>query len=192
MLNFIWPIFIIISVLFSVMRGNISELNDSIFSSIESTMQLMITMVGTMCFWSGIMNVLEKTKIFHKLKKAISKVTKFIFSEIGENSKENEYISLNLLSNLLGLGNAATPMGIKAMEEMEEKNENKNKLSKNMMLFILVNTASIQILPTTVIAIRSSLNSKNPSKMILHVWIVSIVVFFFFIGIGKVLFKEEK
>lgn len=192
MLNIIWPIFIIVSIIFAVIKGNIAAVNDSIFTSIESTMELLLTMVGTMCFWSGIMHVLEKTNFFQKLKKGISKITKLIFKDISEQSKENEYISLNILSNLLGLGNAATPMGIKAMEEMDKGNVNKNKLSKNMMLFILINTASIQILPTTVIAIRSSLGSKNPSQMILHVWIVTIVVFAFVIFAGKILFKEEK
>lgn len=137
------------------------------------------------------MNVLEKTDFFLKMRKKISKVIKIIFRDIENDSKESEFISLNILSNLLGLGNAATPMGIKAMDAMDEKNKNKKYMTKDMMMFILINTASIQIIPTTVIAIRASLGSKNPSGMIFHIWIVSIVVFISVILLGKTVFKKE-
>lgn len=177
MLNFIWPIFIIISIIYAIFSGKLSAVNDSIFDTIDSTMTLIITLAGTMCFWSGIMNVLEKTDFFVKLKNGISRVIKLIFKNVDRDSKENEYISLNILSNILGLGNAATPMGIKAMDSMDEKNKNKKFMTKDMMMFILINTASIQIIPTTVIAIRASLGSKNASGMIFQIWIVSIIVF---------------
>ena len=191
MLNLVWPIFIIISIIYACLFGTLPKVNDSIFDTIESTMSLLFTLAGTMCFWSGIMNVLEKTDFFLKMRKKISKVIKIIFSDIENDSKESEFISLNILSNLLGLGNAATPVGIKAMDAMDEKNKNKNYMTKDMMMFILINTASIQIIPTTVIAIRASLGSKNPSGMIFHIWIVSIVVFISVILLGKTVFKKE-
>jgi len=191
MLNLVWPIFIIISIIYACLFGTLPKVNDSIFDTIESTMSLLFTLAGTMCFWSGIMNVLEKTDFFLKMRKKISKVIKIIFRDIENDSKESEFISLNILSNLLGLGNAATPMGIKAMDAMDEKNKNKNYMTKDMMMFILINTASIQIIPTTVIAIRASLGSKNPSGMIFHIWIVSIVVFISVILLGKTVFKKE-
>lgn len=191
MLNLVWPIFIIISIIYACLFGTLPKVNDSIFDTIESTMSLLVTLAGTMCFWSGIMNVLEKTDFFLKMRKKISKVIKIIFNDIENDSKESEFISLNILSNLLGLGNAATPMGIKAMDAMDEKNKNKNYMTKDMMMFILINTASIQIIPTTVIAIRASLGSKNPSGMIFHIWIVSIVVFISVILLGKTVFKKE-
>lgn len=191
MLNLVWPIFIIISIIYACLFGTLPKVNDSIFDTIESTMSLLFTLAGTMCFWSGIMNVLEKTDFFLKMRKKISKVIKIIFRDIENDAKESEFISLNILSNLLGLGNAATPMGIKAMDAMDEKNKNKNYMTKDMMMFILINTASIQIIPTTVIAIRASLGSKNPSGMIFHIWIVSIVVFISVILLGKTFFKKE-
>ena len=191
MLNLVWTIFIIISIIYACLFGTLPKVNDSIFDTIESTMSLLFTLAGTMCFWSGIMNVLEKTDFFLKMRKKISKVIKIIFRDIENDSKESEFISLNILSNLLGLGNAATPMGIKAMDAMDEKNKNKNYMTKDMMMFILINTASIQIIPTTVIAIRASLGSKNPSGMIFHIWIVSIVVFISVILLGKTFFKKE-
>ena len=191
MLNLVWPIFIIISIIYACLFGTLPKVNDSIFDTIESTMSLLFTLAGTMCFWSGIMNVLEKTDFFLKMRKKILKVIKIIFRDIENDSKESEFISLNILSNLLGLGNAATPMGIKAMDAMDKKNKNKNYMTKDMMMFILINTASIQIIPTTVIAIRASLGSINPSGMIFHIWIVSIVVFISVILLGKTVFKKE-
>ena len=113
MLNLVWPIFIIISIIYACLFGTLPKVNDSIFDTIESTMSLLFTLAGTMCFWSGIMNVLEKTDFFLKMRKKISKVIKIIFRDIENDSKESEFISLNILSNLLGLENAATPMGIK-------------------------------------------------------------------------------
>ena len=192
MLNIIWPIFIIISIIYACLFGTLPKVNDSIFDTIESTMSLVITLAGTMCFWSGIMNILEKTNFFMKLKNGISRVIKIIFKNVEKDSKESEFISLNILSNILGLGNAATPMGIKAMDCMDEKNGNKKYMTKDMMMFILINTASIQIIPTTVIAIRASLGSKNPSGMIFHIWIVSIIVFISVIILGKTFFKKEE
>ena len=185
MLNIIWPIFIIISIVYAIFSGSLAAVNDSIFDTIDSTMTLIITLAGTMCFWSGIMNVLEKTDFFVKLKNVISKIIKIIFKKVDKDSEENEYISLNILSNILGLGNAATPMGIKAMDSMDKKNKNKKYMTKDMMMFILINTASIQIIPTTVIAIRASLGSNNASGMIFQIWIVSIIVFVSVITLRK-------
>ena len=192
MLNLVWPIFIIISIIYACLFGTLPKVNDSIFDTIESTMSLLFTLAGTMCFWSGIMNVLEKTDFFLKMRKKISKVIKIIFRDIENDSKESEFISLNILSNLLGLGNAATPMGIKAMDAMDEKNKNKNYMTKDMMMFILINTASIQIIPTTVIAIRQSLNSQNPASIIIPIWISTIIGTIVGILSTKFLIKRSK
>ena len=95
-----------------------------------------------------------------------------------------------MVANILGLGNASTPLGLKAMESMQQKNKDKNKLSNSMAMFILVNTASLQIIPTTVISIRSSLGSQNPTKIILAVWIATIAAFATAIIAGKILIKK--
>ena len=97
-----------------------------------------------------------------------------------------------MVANILGLGNAATPLGIKAMKSMQEENKEKNKLSNSMMMFIVINTASLQIIPTTVIAIRSSLNSQNPTSIVVYVWIATLCSIITGIIITKILIKKGK
>lgn len=192
MLDIIWPIIIIISIIYSFFCGNLNNINTAIYEATDSCVEFIITIIGTMCFWSGMINVLKETKIFNTLGKKIGKITHIIFNNLDKNSEEEEYITLNIVSNILGIGNAATPMGIKAMECMDNKNNNKNYMSKNMMIFLLINTASIQIIPTTIISIRNSLGSNNPNQVVLNIWITTIIVFLVEVILGKILLKESR
>lgn len=112
---------------------------------------------GTMCLWNGIMKIASQTSIISKLTKALRPIMKFLFPDIGENEKVREEMSMNIVANIMGLGNAATPLGLKAMTSLQKLNNKKDTLSNSMAMFIVLNTASLQIIPTTVIAIRTSL-----------------------------------
>ena len=174
MLNIVWPIFIIISFVYGIFSGNLKELNSSIFESINSVIELSLNLLGTMCFWCGIMKIATETTVAEKLTKILKPIIRIIFPEVRKNSKTEKEISMNMIANILGLGNAATPLGLKAMKSMQEENKDKEKLTNSMTMFIILNTASIQIIPTTVIAIRNSLGSDNPTKIIFPIWIASI------------------
>ena len=162
MLSFIWCFFILISIIFGVGSGNIEAVNNSVFSSIENTMALMVKMLGGMCFWSGIMEIAMHTSIQEKLKNCIKPVNNIIFSKLDKDSAAYENITMNMATNMLGLGNAATPLGIKAVEELEKTDAHKDKLSDEEIMFIAINTASLQIIPTNIITIRSTLGSESP------------------------------
>lgn len=190
MLNIIWPIFIILSYLYAIIVGNVSEINKSVFESCESAVNLSITFLGTMCLWSGIMQIAQKTTLVDKLTKILKPVMKILFPNIKENDKAYKEISMNMVANILGLGNAATPLGIKAMKTMQKENTKKDTLTNSMAMFIIINTASIQIIPTTVIAIRSSLNSTNPTSIILPVWIATICAAITGVTVAKILMKK--
>lgn len=164
MLSFIWCFFILISIIFGVGSGNIEAVNNSVFSSIENTMSIMIKLLGGMCFWSGIMEIAMHTSIQEKLKNLIKPINKIIFSKLDKDSLAYENITMNMATNMLGLGNAATPLGIKAVEELEKTNPYSDKLSDEEIMFIAINTASLQIIPTNIITIRSSLGSENPRR----------------------------
>lgn len=123
------------------------------------------------------MQVASQTRILIFLKRIINPIMKILFPDIKKEDKAYDEISMNIVANVMGLGNAATPLGLKAMKTMQEENKNKDTLSNSMFMFIVVNTASLQIIPTTVIAIRSSLGSTNPTGMILAVWIATICAF---------------
>ena len=174
MLNKIWPLFIIISFSYAIFSGNLEKLNSAIFTSTSDAINLCISLLGTICLWNGIMQIANKTTIIDKLVKILNPIINLLFPEIKENKQIKKEISMNMIANILGLGNAATPLGLKAMKSMQKENKNKEELTNSMMMFIVINTASIQIIPTTVIAIRNSLGSSEPTKIIFPVWIATI------------------
>ena len=190
MLNKICLLFIIISFIFSIYSGNISNVSNAVFESANQTVTLCLTLLGTLCLWNGIMKIAVNTSIIEKLTKFLKPLISFIFPEIKNNKKINKEISMNIIANILGLGNASTPLGLKAMESMQKENNDKSRLSDSMAMFILINTASLQIIPTTVISIRSSLGSQEPAKIIIAVWIATIAAFTTAIISGKILVKK--
>lgn len=192
MLNKLWPAFLIISIIFAILNGKIGELNSSIFESANSAVQLTITLFGTLCFWNGIMQIAIKSSLVDTICKILNPLIKILFPEIKKGGKTHKEISMNIIANMLGLGNAATPLGLKAMQSMQDENQNKDKLSNSMVMFIIINTASIQIIPTTVIAIRNSLNSAEPSKIILPVWLVTVCAAASAVLAGKIITKFVK
>ena len=190
MLNIIWPIFIIISYIYAILTGRVNEINNSVFESCESAVKLTITFLGTMCLWSGIMQIAKKTTLIDKLTNFLNPIMKILFPEIQKQNPVHKEISMNMVANILGLGNAATPLGLKAMKTMQKENHKKDTLTNSMAMFIIINTASIQIIPTTVIAIRSSLGSTNPTSIIIPVWIATICAAFAGIIAAKILMKK--
>ena len=190
MLNIIWPVFLILSFLYGIISGRVSEINTSIFDSTKSAIELSLSLSGTICLWNGIMQIASKTRIIKFLEKILNPITKKIFPDINKNEIIHKEITMNIIANIMGLGNAATPLGLKAMKSLQKKNKEKNKLSNSMVMLIVLNTASIQIIPTTVIAIRSSLGSNNPAQMMVPVWISTILSASAAILFAKLLMKK--
>lgn len=174
MLNKIWPFFILISVVISFFLGNMEELNSSIFESTEGAITLTISMVGATCLWCGIMKVASNTSVIDKLSKLLNPLISFLFPNEKKDKDVKQRISMNIIANILGIGNAATPMGLIAMESMQRKNTCKSELSDSMMMFVLINTASIQLIPTSVLAIRNSMNSENTMSILIPTWCATI------------------
>lgn len=192
MLNILWPVFIVISFIYAVIIGKTQELSNSIIESTSSAVQLSISLLGTMCFWTGIMKIAQETSIISRLTKRLKPVINFLFPEMKKNEKAKQEISMNVIANILGLGNAATPLGLKAMKTMQEDNKNKDTVSNSMAMFIVINTASMQLIPTTVIAIRNSLGSNNPTQIVFPVWIATIMAAIAGITATKIFLKIKK
>lgn len=127
-----------------------------------------------MCLWCGLMKIAQSTRLIDKIIKIINPILNILFPDLKKNTKAKQEIAMNMTANLLGVGNASTPLGLKAMETLQKENEKKDELSNSMAMLIVLNTASMQIIPTTIIAIRVSLNSENPTKVILPIWIATI------------------
>ncbi len=192
MLNILWPVFIILSFVYAIITGKVNDVNNGIFEALENAVELSITFLGTISLWNGIMEIAKNTTLINKLTNMLRPVIRRLFPELKNNEKANQEISINMIANILGLGNAATPLGIKAMKTMQEDNERKDELSNSMMMFILLNTASLQLIPTNVIAIRTSLGSQNPTSIIIPVWISSIVAAIVGILFVKILIKKGR
>lgn len=190
MLNKIWPLFIIISFIFSIVTGNMENFNNSIFSSSTQAVELTIKLFGTMCLWNGLMKIVQETSLIRKLSNMMTPIMKILFPKMRKEDKEYKEITINIIANLLGIGNAATPLGLKAMQTMQEKNPNKERITDSMAMFIVLNTASLQLIPTTVIAVRASLGSVNAVQIILPVWIATITADIAGIIASKILMKK--
>lgn len=192
MLNIIWPIFIIVSFIYAILTGNVQSVNNAIFESTASAVSLSITFLGTICLWTGIMKIAQKTTFVTKLTTFLKPLINFLFPEMKNNEKAKEEISMNMIANILGLGNAATPLGLKAMKTMQKENNKKDIISNSMAMFIVINTASLQLIPTTVIAIRSSLGSSDPTKIIFPVWGATIAAAIAGVTATKLFIKLKK
>ena len=167
MINYIWFIMIFLGLLVSILSGNGEVMSADIISSIDSTVKFVIGLAGLMCFWCGVMKVAEKSGFTEKLAKLMKPILKIIFKDASKDEKALGAILMNITDNMMGLGNEATPFGIKAMEEMQRLNKDKEKASDDMCLFLVLNAACIQLVPTTVISIRATANSSNPGVIII-------------------------
>ena len=170
----------------------IEQINKGIFDSASSAVELTITFFGTITLWSGIMQIAQDSSLSKKLSKLLNPIVKLLFPDINEKDKAHEEISLNIIANILGLGNASTPLGLKAMETLQKQNTDKKTLSNSMATLVLINTASLQLIPTTVIAIRTSLNSNSPTSIIFPVWIATFSAFFAAILSSKICIAFSK
>lgn len=172
-MNKIWAGMIIISVTLSIFSGRLQELITTLMSSTQSALQTVLDMLGMICMWSGFMKIAETSGVVKTLSNKVTPLVRFLFPELPKDNEVTGHIAMNMTANILGLGNIATPMGIKAMENLEKYNDDKKRLSNSMMMFIILNTASIQIIPTSVIALRATYNSSNPADVVLPIIIAS-------------------
>lgn len=167
MINYIWFVMIFLGLIVGIFTGNGEGISNAIIGSIDSTVSFIIGLVGLMCFWCGVMKVAEKSGFTEKLAKLMKPILKLIFKESAKDEKALGAIVMNITANMMGLGNAATPFGIKAMEEMDRLNNEKGRASNDMALFLVLNAACIQLVPSTVLSIRAAVGSTNPGAIIL-------------------------
>ena len=167
MINYIWFLLIFLGGIVGLINGNGEVISKSIVNSCGNTVTFMIELAGIMCFWCGVMKIAEKSGLTQKLARLMKPLLKFLFKDAGKDEKALGAIVMNLTANMMGLSNAATPFGIKAMEEMDRLNPNKGRASNDMALFLVMNAACIQLVPSTIISIRAAAGSSNPGAIIL-------------------------
>lgn len=185
MLNYIWAGMIVLSLIFSFFTDKTQQLSVSVLSGANSAIELLLSILGIMCFWSGMMEIGKRSGLTSAIGRILRPVLRHLFPDIDEKSEAMNYISLNISANLLGLGNAATPFGLAAMRELRKEIPESDNASDSMLLFVVMNTASIQLLPTTIGAYRASYGSCRPFDILLCVWITSIVALVAGVGVAK-------
>ena len=173
MLNYIWPAMIIISVIVSFFTGNTENISTAALSGAADGVKLTIELCGAMCLWSGLMEIAERGGITDILSRILSPVIKFLFPNVKSGSRAAHAISMSMAANLLGMSNAATPLGLAAMAELQKTNRSQSSASDDMCMFVIINTASFQLIPATLIALRASCGSVSPAEIIVPIWITS-------------------
>ncbi len=175
MLNYLWLGLISFGIIIGIINGNIDTVTNATVNSCENAIKFIISITGIMCFWTGIMEIARKSGMISTFSNLLKPVMRFLFPDNVHNEQAMGAVMMNLSANFLGLGNAATPFGIEAMKELQKDNKNKDSLSDSMCMFLVLNTACMQMVPATLIAVRSAVGSENPTGIMLSVWIVSLI-----------------
>ncbi|MBE5965739.1 MAG: nucleoside recognition protein [Lachnospiraceae bacterium] len=166
MLNYLWGIMIILGITVGILRGNIAEVSNATLNSSKEAVSLCITMLGIMAMWTGLMQVAKKCGLVASFTRALRPILRLLFPDIPKDHIVNEYLASNIIANILGLGWAATPMGLMAMRELKKLNHDSNVASCDMCTFLIINISSLQLIPVNIIAYRSQYGSVNPAEIL--------------------------
>jgi spore maturation protein A len=174
-MNTIWFLLIGISILFSVVNSRLDEFTKALFEATKSAVEVSLFLLGIVALWLGITKIIEDSGLIHRLSGLFRILVSRLFKNVPPGHPAVTSITLNFLANLFGLGNAATPLGIKAMQDLQSLNKDSEVITFEMMLFIVINTASIQLIPFTVIGLLSDFGSSNPAAVVLPTLLATIL-----------------
>lgn len=186
LLNYIWFGMLVLSVLCSLFTGRTAELSRAVTDGADKAVRLVISMAGVMCLWTGILKIAEKSGVTEKISALLAPVIKLVMPECRNNQKAMEAVSANITANIFGLGNAATPLGLKAMKELQKTNRLINSPDNSMVMFVVINTASLQLIPSTIAAMRQAAGSEQPFAILPYIWITSILTLITGIMLAKI------
>lgn len=174
-MNYLWPVMIIISLTTAFFNGRIDQTVAAGFAAAENSIKVVLSFAGMMCFWSGMLALADAGGISGVVEKVLRPITHILFPKLEKGGVALKKITSNITANLLGMGNAATPAGIDAMEALDRLNPTPENPSDEMCIFTVLNTASVQLIPTTIISLRVAAGSENPSAILIPIWICSII-----------------
>ena len=174
MMNYIWVGMVLFSLVCAAFTGKLDATMQAGFNGANQAITVVLGFVGVMSLWTGLMRVAERSGLTRVFARVVRPLGRLIFPRLDPQSPAFSAISMNMVANMLGLANAATPLGLKAMQELEKRSRTPGKASDEMCAFVVLNTASIQLIPSTLIGIRASMGSAAPAEIILPVWLVSI------------------
>ena len=188
MINYLFASFFIIGIIYSLITNN-TTISSEMLSASKNGIDLILSLTPVICLWLGIMNIAKKSGLLDKLAKLLTPILKILFPEIPKDSPCFTYIGTNIIMNMLGLGNAATPFGLKAIKEMQKLNKMKDTASRSMITLLVINTASVTIIPTTIISLRMLYGSINPESIIPYIIITSTLSMMIGLLIDRILYR---
>ncbi|KAB2454833.1 spore maturation protein SbmA [Bacillus sp. CH126_4D] len=166
MVNLVWVAMAVIGIVYAMINGTMEEINKAVFDGAKDAVTICIGLISVLVFWLGLMKIAEEAGLLKKLVSFFMPIVKRLFPEIPKDHPSMGFILSNMMANFFGLGNAATPLGIKAMEQLKELNGGKDSASRSMVTFLALNTSAITLIPTTVISIRMTYESANPTEIV--------------------------
>lgn len=175
MVNIIWSSFIIIGIIFSCVTNKLDIINDEILNSTKTSLDMIIKIFPVMALWLGIMNIAKVSGLLDKISERLSPLIRKLFPEIPKSHESISLIASNIIANMFGLGNAATPFGLKAMKSLQSINNKKDTASRSMITFLVLNTSGLTIIPTTIISMKIMYGSINPADIVVPCLIASFI-----------------
>lgn len=175
MMNYIWGAMMIFSFFAALFSGNMQALSDSVVNGGQDAINLVIKLTGMMCLWGGIMKIAEKAEITKIICRFLSPLFSLLYKNIDKKSETAHAMSMNITANLLGLGNAATPLGLEAMRRMQEANSDKDTATDDMVVFVVMNSAAMRLIPTTVATLRTQFGSNSPMEIMPATWLSTLL-----------------
>ena len=191
-IKYIWAALIVIGIVVGVATGKAELVSSTIMQSAKDAAALSLSLLGVYCLWLGLLNIAQEAGMIKSLAKRAEKLLLKLFRGLKQGSEALGYVTLNLIANMLGMGNAATPFGLKAMSALQELNPKKDRPSDDMCLFIIINTASVQLLPLTIIAVRSAAGSQNPAEIVVTAFLATLATAIFGIIGAKICAGRKK
>lgn len=189
MMNKIWGVFIIVGILFSLFSGNVEVINNEIINYPSEILEIFLSMLPLMVIWSGIMNIAKEAKLLDKIANFMMPLFRIVFPDIPKGHESLGYIASNLTINMLGIHNASTPFGLKAMKSLNELNKNKKVATRSMITFLVLNTSGVTIIATDIIAIRSMYGAVSPTMILSTTITATIITTVFGLVIDRILYK---
>lgn len=192
MINFIFTFFLLGGIIYSFFTGNTLSVNESLIQSGETAISMILKIIPLLCLWLGVMKIASLSGLLSKLSLVVAKIIGPLFPELKKGEKALSYIATNIVMNIFGLGNAATPFGLKAFERLQEINPKKEEASRSMITLLVMNTASVTLIPTTVISFRRMYHSNQPTEILIPCMIATILSCLFGLLVDRIFAKYWK
>lgn len=175
MINFIFTFFLLGGIVYSFFTGNVLSVNESLIQSGEVAISMVLKIIPLLCLWLGVMKIASLSGLLSKLSLLFAKIIGPLFPELEKGDEALTYIATNIVMNIFGLGNAATPFGLKAFQLLQERNPKKEEASRSMITLLVMNTASVTLIPTTVISFRRLYHSTHPTEILIPCMIATVL-----------------